>query len=967
MSNRNEPPTEPLPTLSRPSFLARMIHRLAVPIILGWLAIAVVLSISVPSLEQVEKDHAVAMNPDAAPSFQATQRMGKLFDESNSGVVAMIVVEGQQPLGEDTHRYYDDLIRQLKADTTHVQHVQDFWGDDMTQAAAQSLDGKATYVQVALTDPRQGVSANQSVEAVRGIVDRTQAPQGVKAFVTGPAAFAADLGPAGNRTVLLVTGLSLAVIFTMLLLVYRSVVSVILMLVVVGIELTVARGFVALLGNLGFIGITTFVVNLLVALAIAAGTDYGIFFTGRYQEARRNGEDKEAAFYTTFRSVAKVVLGSGLTIAGAVLCLHFTRLPVYQTLGVATAVGMVVAVAVAITLVPAVIAVGSRFGLFEPKRKVTVRRWRRIGAAIVRWPAPILVATCAVALIGLLTLPVYQPSYNDQKYIPQDIPANVGYAAASRHFPQSLMMAPDILLIEADHDIRNPVDFLVLNKLARGVQAVPGVSRVQAVTRPGGEPLKHTTIPFMLSMSSASQSHLMPFQRNRMDDLLVQADDMLKTIAIMKRMQALTEQMVGTTHDMVGTTHELEDIMNDLRDHVMDFDDFIRPLRNYLYWEKHCYDIPVCQALRSVFDTLDGVDEVSDKLSDLVANLDRLDELLPQMAEQFPVMIETMESTRKMMLSMHSTMSGIFDQMEQTTNNATAMGKAFDAAQNDDSFYLPPEVFENEDFKRVMDIFLSPDGKAARLLISQRGDPATREGISLVQPIETAAVEALKGTPLRNAKIYMTGTAASVKDIVDGSKYDLLIAATAALCLIFGIMLIMTRSFVAALVIVGTVALSLGAAFGLSVLIWQSILGIPLNWVVLAMSVIILLAVGSDYNLLLVSRMKEELGAGINTGIIRAMGGTGKVVTSAGLVFAFTMLSMVVSDLVTIGQLGSTIGIGLLFDTLVVRAFMTPAIAALLGRWFWWPQRVRQRPARAFHASAGPRPLMSFLLQKQER
>ncbi|AGM31338.1 Probable membrane protein%2C MmpL [Mycobacteroides abscessus] len=967
MSNRNEPPTEPLPTLGRPPFLARMIHRLSVPIILGWLAIAVILSVSVPSLEQVEKDHAVAMNPDAAPSFQATQRMGKLFDESNSGVVAMIVVEGQQPLGEDTHRYYDDLIRQLKADTTHVQHVQDFWGDDMTQAAAQSLDGKATYVQVALTDPRQGVSANQSVEAVRGIVDRTQAPQGVKAFVTGPAAFAADLGPAGNRTVLLVTGLSLAVIFTMLLLVYRSVVSVILMLVVVGIELTVARGFVALLGNLGFIGITTFVVNLLVALAIAAGTDYGIFFTGRYQEARRNGEDKEAAFYATFRSVAKVVLGSGLTIAGAVLCLHFTRLPVYQTLGVATAVGMVVAVAVAITLVPAVIAVGSRFGLFEPKRKVTVRRWRRIGTAIVRWPAPILVATCAVALIGLLTLPVYQPSYNDQKYIPQDIPANVGYAAASRHFPQSLMMAPDILLIEADHDMRNPVDFLVLNKLARGVQAVPGVSRVQAVTRPGGEPLKHTTIPFMLSMSSASQSHLMPFQRNRMDDLLVQADDMLKTIAIMKRMQALTEQMVGTTHDMVGTTHELEDIMNDLRDHVMDFDDFIRPLRNYLYWEKHCYDIPVCQALRSVFDTLDGVDEVSDKLSDLVANLDRLDELLPQMAEQFPVMIETMESTRKMMLSMHSTMSGIFDQMEQTTNNATAMGKAFDAAQNDDSFYLPPEVFENEDFKRVMDIFLSPDGKAARLLISQRGDPATREGMSLVQPIETAAAEALKGTPLRNAKIYMAGTAASVKDIVDGSKYDLLIAATAALCLIFGIMLIMTRSFVAALVIVGTVALSLGAAFGLSVLIWQSILGIPLNWVVLAMSVIILLAVGSDYNLLLVSRMKEELGAGINTGIIRAMGGTGKVVTSAGLVFALTMLSMVVSDLVTIGQLGCTIGIGLLFDTLVVRAFMTPSIAALLGRWFWWPQRVRQRPARAFDAAAGPRPLVSFLLQKQER
>src|SRR5271168_2582331 len=159
-------------------------------------------------------------------------------------------------------------------------------------------------------------------------------------------------------------------------------------------------------------------------------------------------------------------------------------------------------------------------------------------------------------------------------------------------------------------------------------------------------------------------------------------------------------------------------------------------------------------------------------------------------------------------------------------------------------------------------------------------------------------------------------------------------------------MLIITRSFIAALVIVGTVVLSLGASFGLSVLVWQYIAGIQLHWVVLVMSLIVLLAVGSDYNLLLVSRMKEEIAAGINTGIIRAMGGTGKVVTAAGLVFAFTMGSMIVSDLRILGQVGTTIGLGLLFDTLVVRAFMTPSIAAILGRWFWWPQRVRPRPAR---------------------
>ena len=141
--------------------------------------------------------------------------------------------------------------------------------------------------------------------------------------------------------------------------------------------------------------------------------------------------------------------------------------------------------------------------------------------------------------------------------------------------------------------------------------------------------------------------------------------------------------------------------------------------------------------------------------------------------------------------------------------------------------------------------------------------------------------------------------------------------------------------------------LSLGASFGLSVLIWQHIIGIELHWMVLAMSVIILLAVGADYNLLLVSRFKEEIHAGLNTGIIRAMGGTGSVVTSAGLVFAFTMMSMAVSELTVIGQVGTTIGLGLLFDTLIVRSFMTPSIAALLGKWFWWPQLVRQRPVPA--------------------
>lgn len=954
--------------VSRPPFVARLLHRLSLPIVLGWLAVAVLITIGVPSLEQVEAENSVSLTPVSAPSFKAMEHLGQDFKETNSGALAMIVLEGQKPLAEDAHKYYDNLVRQLRADTKHIQNVQDFWGDPVTAGAAQSTDGKAVYVQVQLNGNAGAPAADASVATVRAIVNRTPAPAGVKAYVTGPAPTITDMNAAGQKTVMLVTGASLAVIFITLLLVYRSIFTVIVLLFMVGLELQIARGMVALLGHLHLVGLTTFAVNLLVAAVIATGTDYGIFFVGRFQEARQDGESREQAFYTTFSGVAKVVLASGLTIAGAVFCLNFTRLPYFQPLGIPCAVGITVAVLVAITLGPALIVVGGRFGLFDPKRHLSVRGWRRIGTAIVRWPAPILVTTLAVALIGLLTLPNYNPSYDDQKFIPEDIPASVGNAAAQRHFPQSRTMMPEILLLETDHDLRNAADMIVLNKLAKGVLAVPGVSTVQSVTRPEGIPLQNTTIPWIVSMSQSSQQVNMAFQEDRMKDMLVQAEELGKMIKIMQHMYGLMKELAATTHDMVGKTHEMEDITEELRNHISDFEDFFRPLRSYFYWEKHCYDIPICFSLRSIFDTIDGIDIISDKLKELVADLDQIDVLLPQMVMLIPPMIETMTSMRTMMLTMHSTMSGVIGQMGEQGNNSAAMGQAFNQSRNEDSFYLPPGIInDSEAFKRVMKIFLSPDGKNARLLISQKGDPATPEGLSRVEPIKTAAEEALKGTPLEDAKIYLTGTAAITKDIVDGSKWDLLIAGVAAICLIFIIMLIMTRSFIAALVIVGTVLLSLGASFGIAVLVWQYFLGMQLHWTVMSTSVIVLLAVGSDYNLLLVSRMKEELAAGINTGIIRAMAGTGKVVTNAGLVFAFTMASMAVSDLRSIAQVGTTIGLGLLFDTLVVRAFMTPSVAALLGRWFWWPQLVRPRPASTMLRPTGPRPLVRSLMLSPPR
>lgn len=947
---------------SRP-FIARTIRTLSPLIILGWLVLILYTTLAsvnwdwtkaIPALETVGDERSVSLMPQDAPAVKAILRMGKDFNESNSDSSAMIVLEGKEPLGDDAHQYYAQLVRELRNDPEHVEHVQDLWGDRLTSSSVQSPDEKAAYVQLNLVGNQGTAQGDQSVAAVRDIVKRTSpsAPKDVETYVAGAAPLASDMQHAGNKSILKITAVTVVIIFTLLLILYRSVITVILLLIMVGVELAAARGIVAFLGHHDVFVLSTFAVNMLVFLSIAAGTDYGIFFFGRYQEARQAGQDRETAYYTTYRSVAPVVLASGVTIAGAILCLHFTRLPYFQTMGIPCAIGMLAAVAVAVTLVPAGIVVASRFGLLEPKRKLRVQRWRAIGTAVVRWPAPILVASLAVALVGLSTLPGYKTSYNDRLYISSDIPANQGFAAAQRHFSES-RLTPDVLLIETDRDLRNPADFLVLNKVAKAIFKVRGVSRVQGITRPEGTPIANTSVPFLLSLQSAGQVQATRFQKKRIAEMQKQADDMAKMIATMQRTYGVMKKMSETTHRMTADTHEVQQITDDLRGSIALFDDFLRPIRNYFYWEKHCFDIPICWSIRSIFDALDGADALDDGLVELVKNMDKLDAIMPQLLVQFPQMIEVMQSMRTSVLTMYATMSGQFAQMDETTDDVMAMGEAFDASKNDDSFFLPPEVFKNPDFQRAMSSFLSPDGKTVRFIISHNGDPMSPEGIARIEQVRNAAEEALKGTPLVGGKVYIAGAASTAKDWKDGSTYDLLIAGIAAICLVFIIMLITTRSFIAALVIVGTVALSLGASFGLSVLLWQYILGVNLHWMVLAMSVIILLAVGSDYNLLLVSRMKEELGAGLNTGIIRAMGGTGKVVTSAGLVFAATMASMVVSDLQIIGQIGTTIGLGLLFDTLIVRSFMTPSIAALLGRWFWWPQRVRPRPPSALLTPVG--------------
>ncbi|MGC7299207.1 MMPL family RND transporter, partial [Mycobacteroides abscessus subsp. massiliense] len=126
-------------------------------------------------------------------------------------------------------------------------------------------------------------------------------------------------------------------------------------------------------------------------------------------------------------------------------------------------------------------------------------------------------------------------------YVPEDLPSNIGYIAAERHF-SSATMNPDILMIESDHDMRNTGDMIILDRIAKEVFRSPGIAMVQSITRPLGGPIEHTSIPFQISAQSIPIQQNLQFMKDRAADMLSMSKDLDALVGAMERMQSLLGQ-----------------------------------------------------------------------------------------------------------------------------------------------------------------------------------------------------------------------------------------------------------------------------------------------------------------------------------------------------------------------------------------------------------------------------------------
>jgi RND superfamily putative drug exporter len=255
-------------------------------------------------------------------------------------------------------------------------------------------------------------------------------------------------------------------------------------------------------------------------------------------------------------------------------------------------------------------------------------------------------------------------------------------------------------------------------------------------------------------------------------------------------------------------------------------------------------------------------------------------------------------------------------------------------------FYIPPQILTQAEFKKAAKLFVSADGHTARYLVQTALNPFGTEAMDQVRDIIKAAESARPNTTLADAKISLVGFSAVQNDIRNYYDGDIRFIIGATLLVVLLILIVLLRSIVAPLYLVLSVILSYVSALGIGVVFFQFILGQEISWSVPGMTFLVLVAVGADYNLLLISRIRDEARNGVRTGVIRTISATGGVITSAGLIFAASMFGMVFSSISAAVQIGFIIGVGLLLDTFLVRTVTVPAIATLLGNKNWWPSKL---------------------------
>jgi RND superfamily putative drug exporter len=247
------------------------------------------------------------------------------------------------------------------------------------------------------------------------------------------------------------------------------------------------------------------------------------------------------------------------------------------------------------------------------------------------------------------------------------------------------------------------------------------------------------------------------------------------------------------------------------------------------------------------------------------------------------------------------------------------------------------ELFAN--LQPISELYLSPDGTAYRLQAILKGLPTSYSAMDTINEVRDLIKPYAK-----SGHAVVSGNPVMVTDIRDTMDSDQLRAFALVMGGIFLVLLVMLRSAVAPVYLILTVVLTFTTTLGITALVFDLVLGVEkLTFWMPFFTFVFLVALGIDYSIFLMGRVKEEVARyGVREGVHVAVSATGGIITSAGIILAGTFAAMMSGQIKGLSEIGFAVSFGVLIDTFIVRTMLVPALTTMLGRWAWWPGGVPQ-------------------------
>ncbi len=969
-------------------------------VLVGCLLAVGIINTAVPQLEAVVADSSLPFIPENAEAVQTFEAMDEAFGNGKTKSILYVVAERDGGLTDTDREYVKGLVPRLD-DHADVSSIQDVDSSPLLFESLTSKDAEAVYFQVGISGDTGAPTAIRQIESVRDVVHEDP-PTGLEVAVTGYPTTISDMSHEAESSLAVITVAIVVMITIILTLLYRSVAITGVVLGFIGLSLASGRALAAIGGTLGM-DVSTFTASVLTAVVLAASTDYAIFLISRYHEERRNGHDSDTAIGIASSKVGVVIAASALTVVLANASMVLADVGLFSTTGPAIALGVAGTLALSLTLLPAAVTILGRRGWLDPRPSTADRgNWERISAVVVSRPGRVLAAGLLPLIVLAAFYPALVRSFDERSVQPDDTESNVGFDLIAAHYPRNEVLG-DYLLITADRDMRNPRDLAALEQSAASVSRVEGVESVRTITRPTGAPIEEASLARQMGRIGEglgeAENELQAGEKDA--QRLVDGADGVSSGA--GQVASGADQAVDGTGRLLGGLRDLRNGLQRLsegsgqaqqgtrelrrganllanglevaHDQTRQAVEGLRMAHSALQASPTCGLDPACsqaregigqiyvaqrdQLLPGLRDAAAAARQIAAGTVSLNRGLARLDAGLNR-AEKGAGQLTGATKLAQQQLGQLADGAGqvadgsgkVADGTQEVTASMAELQKGLEQAAdylNETSkvaqdpavggFYLPPSAFDDPRLAVTSGVFLSKDGRFARMVVIGEGDPFDRTSSQRSGEVEDAAVAGLRGTRLAGSDVDSTGIAAFNSDLETFMLEDFALVGAVTLATVFLILLLMLRGVVVATMLLASVVLSYASAVGMGVLVWQVLLDKPLDWWVPVNAFVLLVAVGADYNMLLMKRVREEAPDGSRLGIARAVTATGRVITAAGLIFAASMFAMMFGSITSLAQLGFTVGMGLLLDTFIVRTLVVPACAALLGRHLWWPNR----------------------------